>query len=229
MVDLKRVWDYRASAVIALLLLMVFVFFVHYGLVDDPRVFTLHFSTIPKIILEAWKIVTGGDARIDDFVWFRSLATAVFLHGDLRHLGTNALFFWIFGYLVESYLGKWRFVVVVLLTGILGNIAQVLLNPESVVPIIGASGAVTGLEGFYFALSVRYVLPDPHVWPIARPIAPAQLAIFAILGVVMDVGGMTSGAGGIAYGAHVGGFFAGLFLGVAAPNFFAAPRRHCQV
>jgi membrane associated rhomboid family serine protease len=88
------------------------------------------------------------------------------------------------------------------------------------VPMLGASGALMGFQGAYLGLATRWTLPDPHVWPIARPIPPSRLALLAVIGVGFDYFAiMNQQDTGIAYGAHVGGFTTGLLLAaLAAPR-----------
>jgi membrane associated rhomboid family serine protease len=100
-------------------------------------------------------------------------------------------------------------------TAITGNLCHIALNRNEFIPCLGASGAVMGFEGLYLAMAVRWQLPDPHVWPIARPIPPGRLALIGVLGLVLDFMGYTSGATGVAYGAHLGGFIGGLLIGGA--------------
>jgi membrane associated rhomboid family serine protease len=81
--------------------------------------------------------------------------------------------------------------------------------------MLGASGAVTGFQGLYLAMAVRWMLPDPHVWPIASPIPPFRLALLAVIGFGADFMGVMGNPDGTAYGAHLGGFIAGILLGGA--------------
>ena len=97
---------------------------------------------------------------------------------------------------------------------------QVCLNQHSDIPIIGASGAVCGLEGVYLTLALRWPLRWPDVWPIAHPIPPLQLGLFAALGAALDIYSLTSGAERIAYGAHVGGFLSGLVIATVITQIF---------
>jgi membrane associated rhomboid family serine protease len=109
-------------------------------------------------------------------------------------------------------------------TAIGGGVAHVLMNGGDSTPMLGASGAVMGFQGAYLALATRWTLPDPHVWPIARPVPPSKLALIAVVGVGIDYFAIMRGMdSNIAYGAHIGGFTSGLFLaGIAAPR----PRGH---
>ena len=100
-----------------------------------------------------------------------------------------------------------------LLTAIGGGITHTAMNPEVAGPMVGASGVVSGFMGAYLGLSVRWHLPDPHIWPIARPVPPTNLAILAVIFVAIDYRAIFAQTASMtAYGAHVGGFTMGLFL-----------------
>jgi membrane associated rhomboid family serine protease len=145
-----------------------------------------------------------------------TLLTAMFLHGGLAHLGSNMVFLWIFGGNVEDHLGRGPFLGFYLLCGILAGMAQVLVSPTSVSPMVGASGAIAGVLGGYFLLFPRSkVLSLTLVfwWP---PIRLLYLPAVLFLGfwLLMQLFSLptTGGAAstGVAFAAHVGGFLAGL-------------------
>ena len=116
--------------------------------------------------------------------------------------------------------------VVFVVTAICGSVCHVALNADESIPMLGASGAVMGFEGLYLGMAVRWHLPDPHVWPMARSIPPGQLAMLGILGLGMDFMGFIGGSLGVAYGAHLGGFIGGMVMGAAVvPKPFVAGRR----
>lgn len=170
----------------------------------------------PTQVVAAWEQLRQGD--FSPGVW-RSLATtatAAFLHGDLGHLSGNLLFLWIFGVVVCELCG-WRWMVsVFLVTAVGGSVGQILLNPGSPVPVLGASGGLMGMEGFYFGLAFLRTRPEVHVWPIARPVGSAQLAAVGVLGIAFDFMGIMGGGQGIAYGAHLGGFATGIIISTLA-------------
>jgi len=170
---------------------------------------------IPVVVVESWNRLLGGGADAADWQHLSTMFSSAFLHGGLDHILVNMVFLWMFGALLTELLGKGTMMVIFIFTALTASLGQVLLNLESYVPFLGASGVVMGFEGAYFGLALRYALPDPHVWPLARPVEPYQLVLFAAIGVIID---LTSIAGaseaGIAYGAHVGGFIGGLALGL---------------
>lgn len=175
----------------------------------------MDFTVIPFEIAGAWEALRSGGA--DGIPWseFGTLLSYALLHGDAGHLIGNMIFLWIFAALAAELLGHRWMLFTFVFTAVTGGICHVALNPEGFFPMLGASGAVTGFEGLYLAMAVRWSLPDPHVWPIARPIAPMRLAALGILGLALDFMGYTSGVTGVAYGAHLGGFIGGILLGGA--------------
>lgn len=175
---------------------------------------------VPADVGAAWERLLAGQSAAADWRAFGTLLSYAFLHGDFEHVLFNMLFFWIFGALIVELLG-WRWMLMIFaVTAVGGGVAHVIMNRGESTPMLGASGAVMGFEGAYLALATRWILPDPHVWPIARPISASRLALLAVVGVGIDYFSIMQGMDtGIAYGAHVGGFTAGLMVaGLAAPR-----------
>ena len=145
--------------------------------------------------------------------------TAMFMHGSLLHLAGNMLFLWIFGNNVEDSMGRLRFIVFYLLGGLAALAGQVLVDPSSTVPTIGASGAIAAVLGGYVVLNPRarvvtLVLIIFFVTIVELP-ALLVLGFWFVLQVVYaqaQVTDPTGGGGGVAYFAHVGGFVFGLLL-----------------
>jgi membrane associated rhomboid family serine protease len=145
--------------------------------------------------------------------------TSMFLHGGWAHLLGNGLFLWVFGNNVEDSLGRLRFVIFYVLCGLAAAAAQVAVDPGSIVPMVGASGAISGVLGAYLVLYPRArVNVFVFVLIFVRVIAvPAYLVLLFWIGVQIVSGlpqlGATRGSsGGVAFFAHIGGFFAGLLL-----------------
>jgi membrane associated rhomboid family serine protease len=145
-----------------------------------------------------------------------TLFSSMFLHGGLLHLLGNMVFLWIFGNNVEDSTGHLRFLVFYLLCGLAGALAHIAANPASTVPMVGASGAISGVLGAYFLL-----------YPFARIETLVFLGFFAqtvripaffFLGfwfLMQSLSGAASvgtRGGGVAFFAHVGGFVAGMAL-----------------
>ena len=156
-----------------------------------------------------------------------TIFTSIFMHGSILHLAGNLLFLWIFGNNVEDSMGRVKFVVFYVLGGIAALGAQTLLDPDAAVPTVGASGAISGVLGGYLLLYPRariitLILLPPFIAPILLPalvvivIWFAQQVLFGALEFVQPAGE----GGGVAYGAHVGGFL----FGFAAIKLFAVRR-----
>jgi membrane associated rhomboid family serine protease len=144
-----------------------------------------------------------------------TLISSMFLHGGWMHMLGNMLYLWIFGNNVEDAMGHGRFVVFYLLCGIAAALAQSLPDPASTVPMIGASGAIAGVLGAYLLLHPRarvlVAIPIGFFVTAARLPAVFVLGLWFLLQIISTF--LTTGStGGVAWGAHVGGFIAGVVL-----------------
>ena len=196
------------------------MFLIYFAQALFGREWYVDFMAVPGEVVAAWNRLLEGKAGAADWREFGTLLSCAFLHGSIEHVFNNMLFFWIFGALLVELLG-WRWMLMIFaVTAVGASASHIIMNREDMIPMLGASGAVMGFEGAYLALAMRWTLPDPHVWPIARPVPPGNLALLAVVGVGIDYFWIMQGADtGIAYGAHVGGFTAGLlFAGIAAPR-----------
>jgi membrane associated rhomboid family serine protease len=137
-----------------------------------------------------------------------SIWTSMFLHADIWHLVGNMWFLWLFGDNVEDALGTLRYAFFYLLVGTVGALAQVLTRPDSMAPMIGASGAVAGVLGAYMLLYPRArvvtFVAIPFLWHLR------ELPAWVFLGVWFIGQFLIPGNSGIAWMAHVGGFLAGV-------------------
>ena len=144
-----------------------------------------------------------------------SVVTSMFLHGGWMHLISNMLYLWIFGDNVEDSMGHFRFVVFYLLCGVAAVFAQALPNPTSEIPMIGASGAISGVLGAYILLfphaRVLVAIPIGFYIHTMRMPAAAVLGIWFVMQLISSLAASGSG-GGVAFRAHLGGFFAGMIL-----------------
>jgi len=146
-----------------------------------------------------------------------TLLTSMFLHGGFLHLGGNMLYLWIFGDNIEGYLGHSRFLIFYLLCGLVAVFTHIFLNGTSEIPMVGASGAVSGLLGAYL---VKY--PKARVLvviPIVCFLTIRKIPAYVVLGfwfVIQLFYGLSSlgisQGGGVAFWAHIGGFAAGILL-----------------
>ncbi len=144
-----------------------------------------------------------------------TIFTSMFMHGGLFHIGGNMLYLWIFGNNVEDTLGHGRYLLFYLLSGVAAALAQTAIGPSSMVPMVGASGAVSGVLGAYLLL-----FPHAHVttliilgffFRLVHIPAMVVLGFWIVLQVLNGLGSFGS-SGGVAFFAHIGGFLAGMGL-----------------
>ena len=199
----------KQGPLLALIAVISLVFVVQ-KLVGEPAYFD--FMVVPGKIVHAWDAMRSGVVAPGSPYAFGSLLSHAFLHADGAHLFYNMLYLWIFAALAAELVGHGWMLFVFGCTAISGGICHVALNAGEFVPMLGASGAVMGFEGFYLGMAARWQLPDPQVWPMSRPIPPGQLAALGAIGFMMDFMGVIGGGQGIAYGAHLGGFVGGMVL-----------------
>jgi membrane associated rhomboid family serine protease len=153
-----------------------------------------------------------GPCDLGGLTW-QAVLTSMFLHGSWLHLVGNMWFLWIFGNNVEDAMGPIRFLVFYLLSGTVAALAHVFTDPASAVPMVGASGAISGVMGGYLVLYPRARVDTLFYFLIFFRIIPVPAWI--ILGYWFLIQLLSSGGGvggGVAYAAHVGGFIAGIVL-----------------
>jgi membrane associated rhomboid family serine protease len=143
-------------------------------------------------------------------VW-QSVLVSMFLHGSLLHLGGNLLFLWIFGNNIEDHLGPIRYALFYVLGGIVATLTHVVLNLDSTIPMIGASGAIAAVMGAYLVW-----FPDAPVRTLLTFFFILVVRIRAkwLLGFWFALQFLTSPNSGVAWAAHVGGFVAGVLVGL---------------
>ncbi len=216
-----------------LIALNVLVFVFAQGLGGNDQ-FTYAWATVPQEIVTGTDIARNVPVGVDPqtgrpaaiplqpipvSVYF-TLFTSMFMHGGLMHLFGNMLYLWIFGDNLEDRLGHVRYLLFYLLCGVIASLSHVLMNTNSFIPSLGASGAISGVLGGYLLL-----FPKRQVRVIMLRMLTSVPAIVAIgiwfLFQILE-GYMNRGAqgGGVAYAAHIGGFIAGLAL----IKFFAIGR-----
>lgn len=162
-----------------------------------------------------------------------SLVTSMFLHGGWMHLIGNMLYLWIFGNNIEDAMGHGRFIVFYLTCGILAALTHAVTAPSSTVPMVGASGAISGVLGAYLLLypraQVMVLIPLGFFSQLTCIPAGFVLAFWFVLQLLSGGASVGRGGGGVAWFAHVGGFVAGMALvGLFKRRDvrFFAPRRH---
>jgi membrane associated rhomboid family serine protease len=144
------------------------------------------------------------------------LISSMFLHGSWMHLLGNMWFLWLFGNNVEDSMGRLRFVAFYLLSGLAAALGQVFTTPDSAVPMVGASGAISGVMGGYLILypNVRVFTLVPLGFFITSMALPAwvMLGYWFLIQFVSGLAAFGGERGGVAFWAHVGGFIAGVVL-----------------
>ncbi len=163
---------------------------------------------------EATRLAPGLACVVDQQASWHTLVSSMFLHGSWFHLIGNMWFLWVFGNNVEDSMGRVRFVAFYLLCGLAAAGAQILIDPASPIPMVGASGAIGGVMGAYVVLYPR--VPVVLLVILGFFITTFRLPAFVMLGywfILQLVGGLPQlggSAGGVAFWAHVGGFLAGV-------------------
>lgn len=197
---------------IGLIVVNVGVFLYQLSLGPGIDNFIIKYGAIPD------NIVHGKELQ--------SLFTSMFLHGGFLHLIGNMLYLWIFGDNVEHYLGHFRFLYFYLICGLVAAFAHIFLGGISDVPMVGASGAISGVLGAYLVKypRARVLVLIPLFWYITIQKIPA-LFVLGFWFLMQLLSGVFSGLsstgmekGGIAFWAHVGGFVAGLILIILLPK-----------
>jgi membrane associated rhomboid family serine protease len=226
--------DRRTTPYINYLLIAIniFVFVFLQGMGQNMR-FTYAYATVPEEILTGRDIVTRDRVVTDPgsgekftvpglqrtpIPVFLTLITAMFMHGGIAHILGNMLYLWIFGDNVEDATGHGRYLIFYLVSGIIASLSQVFstvaLEGDTFVPSLGASGAISGVLAGYLVLFPRrrvYILFFQFVRAVPALVA---IGIWFLFQVISGIGmlGQESQGGGVAYGAHIGGFVAGLLL-----------------
>lgn len=146
----------------------------------------------------------------------QALFTSMFLHASLTHLGGNLLYLFIFGDNIEDRLGHFRYLLFYVTCGLFAGVSHLLENPQSTVPMVGASGALAGVLGAYFLLYPRAKIVNFFWFFIVKFIKIPAVLYLGFWFFMQVQGGLHSAdsatAGGVAFWAHIGGFIAGLLL-----------------
>ena len=210
--------------------IFVFVFLQDFGNNDN---FTYKFSLVPGEIITGRDIVTDPQTYIDNATDERytvpglgitpisvyiTLITSVFMHGSIAHIFGNMIFLWIFGDNIENKTGHLRYLIFYLFCGVLASLAHVyvteVLKGDPLIPTLGASGAISAVLGAYLLLFPRKRVSVLIFYFITDMPAIVVIGIWFLFQIVSGLGLLGGGAesGGIAYGAHIGGFIAGMIL-----------------
>ncbi len=190
----------------ALLASCFFIFLFQSTLtIRDGAILVYGFGLIPAVLTGEAQL----SSNLEELPAWATLFSYQFLHGGWDHLIGNLLFLWVFSDNVEDCLGYLRFLIFYLVTGVLAGLVHVVLDPGSEVPLIGASGAISGVLGAYLVLHpfARLVVLLVFV-PL---VLPAWLLLVGWFG-FQFLAAQTDGTGPVAWWAHIGGFAAGALL-----------------
>ncbi len=225
---------------LAFIALNIFVFLVLQGAGSSAEgaEFTYGYSAVPFEITNDVDLTRPEPITIDGQptavpqepgpspIWL-TLFTSIFMHGGWLHLGGNMLFLWIFGDNVEHRIGHVAYLVFYLVAGVIASFAQIFTDTDSIIPTLGASGAISGVLGAYLVMFptnrvtvflFRFLVPVPAI---------VAIGMWAVLQFVNGFGAaaVTEQTGGVAYMAHIGGFVAGVIAGLFFRTIFHEPRR----
>ncbi|MEW6739348.1 MAG: rhomboid family intramembrane serine protease [Nitrospirota bacterium] len=204
---------------------------------DDNPTQTFPFVTIGLIVINClifiWEFVSPVSER--DIAYFYgaipynlisfdtsqpihpvfTVFTSMFLHGGFLHLAGNMLYLWIFGNNIEDSIGHFRFILFYLFSGIVAAYGHALTESQSTIPMIGASGAVSGILGAYLLLfphaKVYTILFFGFFWQIVRIPAIVVIGFWIVIQIINGIVSKgTLNQGGVAWFAHIGGFLAGI-------------------
>ena len=195
----------RSFPIVTLLLIAanVAVFALSLGQMHDPDAFFAAYGLIPAQLAE------------QPVAQYPHIFTAMFMHAGFMHLVGNMLYLWIFGNNIEDALGKLGFLLFYLVCGVLAAFGHILTDIHSPVPMVGASGAIAGVLGAYMVLfpaaRVKTLIFLGFFMTVARIPAWFLLGLWILLQVGSSFS-MPSDGGGVAWFAHIGGFFVGALL-----------------
>lgn len=197
-------WTFLALCV------LIFIFQFAGGAQNVQRI-TLGFGLVPAV-LNGYAVLPESIYQIPASL---SILTSMFLHGGFMHLAGNMLYLWIFGNNVEDSMGSLKFVFFYLLCGVAAAYSQVYYQPDSTIPMVGASGAISGVLGAYLLVyprtKVLVVIPLGFILQTFRLPAAVVLLIWFAIQFISSLGADPNQPG-VAWFAHIGGFVAGCLL-----------------
>ena len=181
--------------------------FLLYGFRDQDTIWQVYMD---------WALVPAEITAGEEYFTFIS---AMFMHGGLMHLAGNMLFLYVFGDNLEDYLGHLGMIAFYVLSGIAASLAQIVVDPASQIPNVGASGAIAGLMGGYLLLFPKARVDCLIIFGFFVKVVPLSAMIvlggWLALQLFSGVGTLGATGGGVAYWAHIGGFAVGI-IGIAA-------------
>ncbi|MCY4352992.1 MAG: rhomboid family intramembrane serine protease [Gemmatimonadetes bacterium] len=181
--------------------------FVYAWLLGDigSHVFNARYGAIPFEIMHGVDAISPTPIPI-----YFTLLSSMFMHGGILHLGGNMLYLWIFGNNIEAALGRARFLFFYLFCGVIATLSHVISEPESTIPMVGASGAIAGILGGYLAAFPGTRILVLVFYFILR--VPALIVLGGWFVIQLLNASSASGTGDVAWFAHIAGFVVGYIL-----------------
>jgi len=197
---------------VLLIILDTIVFLYQVSLGESFNEFIYSMGLLPFEITHHTDIFPSGPSPI-----YLTIFTSMFMHGSIVHLLGNMLFLWIFGNNVEDYLGRRNFIIFYIFCGIVAAFTQIFINPDSIVPMVGASGAIAGVLGGYLVLYPRARVTTVIIFGffirLVRIPAVIVLSFWIIYQFLYGISSLAvSTGGGVAWFAHIGGFICGVII-----------------
>jgi rhomboid family protein len=204
----------------ALIAVNIFVWLIELGLGDR---FINGYSTVPFEIthdtdLVGMQTIQAGGQSIPIYLYpgptpiYLTLLTSMFMHASWLHIGGNMLYLWIFGDNIEDRIGHAKFLLFYLICGLAASAADIFFKTDSIIPSLGASGAIAGVLGAYLVLFPTRPVRVMVARQIVNMPAFMVLGLWILLQVFSQISVVGDQAGGVAYMAHIGGFVAGVAL-----------------
>ncbi|MDX1533280.1 MAG: rhomboid family intramembrane serine protease [Nitrosopumilaceae archaeon] len=218
---------FKPKVTIALIILNVAIFFYEVAFTGQfwefsnqrAAIMFFEWGAVPSCITGSSFIIQPGMQIPCPDMPHVSLLSSIFMHGGLMHLGGNMLFLWIFGDNIELKFGKAKFLGIYLAWGIGAGLAHVAIDPNSAIPAVGASGAISGVLGAYLAIypkvKISTFLMLGFFWRMLHIEARWYLPFWLVFQNLLPffIGGFGVAGGGVAYMAHIGGFAIGFATG----------------
>jgi membrane associated rhomboid family serine protease len=198
---------------VAIIVLNAIVYLYEASLGEKFTQFIYAMGLIPFEITHHTDLLPTGPSII-----YLTIFTSMFMHGSIIHLLGNMLFLWIFGNNVEEYLGRVNFIIFYLVCGLSAAFTQIFFNPNSTMPMVGASGAIAGVLGAYLLLYPRARVTTVIIFGffirLIKIPAVVVLSFWIIYQFLYGISSLTvkTGEGGVAWFAHIGGFIGGIIL-----------------
>jgi membrane associated rhomboid family serine protease len=198
---------------VAIIVLNAIVYLYEASLGEKFTQFIYAMGLIPFEITHHTDLLPTGPSII-----YLTIFTSMFMHGSIIHLLGNMLFLWIFGNNVEEYLGRVNFIIFYLVCGLSAAFTQIFFNPNSTMPMVGASGAIAGVLGAYLLLYPRARVTTLIIFGFfIRLIKIPAVVVLSFWIIYQFLYGISSlavktGEGGVAWFAHIGGFIGGIIL-----------------